>query len=60
MAALLARALHATVFLGKDTGTEDTISKFGRRNQMSSSNILSIHGLKKEHQFQDSNRYIQW
>jgi hypothetical protein len=26
MAALLARALHATVFLGKDTGTEDTIS----------------------------------
>jgi hypothetical protein len=45
---------------GKDTGTEDTISQFGRRNQMSSSNILSIHGLKKEHQFQDSNRDIQW
>ncbi len=43
---------------GKDTGTEDTISQFGRRNQMSSSNILSIHGLKKEHQFQDSNRDI--
>jgi hypothetical protein len=44
----------------KDTGTEDTISQFGRRNQMSSSNILSIHGLKKKHQFQDSNRDIQW
>jgi hypothetical protein len=44
----------------KDTGTEDTISQFGRRNQMSSSNTLSIHGLKKEHQFQDSNRDIQW
>jgi hypothetical protein len=44
----------------KDTGTEDTISQFGRRNQMSSSNILSIHGLKKEQQFQDSNRDIQW
>ena len=44
----------------KDTGTEDTISQFGRRNQMSSSNVLSIHGLKKEHQFQDSNRDIQW
>ncbi len=42
----------------KDTGTEDTISQFRRRNQMSSSNILSIHGLKKEHQFQDSNRDI--
>ncbi len=44
----------------KDTGTEDTISQFGTRNQMSSSNILSIHGLKKKHQFQDSNRDIQW
>jgi hypothetical protein len=32
----------------KDTGTEDTVSRFGRRNQMSSSNILSIHGLKKK------------
>ena len=39
---------------------KDTISQFGRRNQMSSSNILSIHGLKKKHQFQDSNRDIQW
>jgi hypothetical protein len=44
----------------KDTGTEDTISQFGWRNQMSSSNILSIHGLKKKHQFQDFNRDIQW
>jgi hypothetical protein len=44
----------------KDTGTKDTISQFGRRNQMSSSNILGIHGLKKKPQFQGSNRDIQW
>jgi hypothetical protein len=47
--------------LAKDTGTKDTISQYGRRkNQMSSSNILSIQGLKKKYQFQDSNRDIQW
>ncbi len=44
----------------KDTGTKDTISQFERRNQMSSSNILNIHGLKKKPQFQGSNRDIQW
>jgi hypothetical protein len=52
--------LAIVVPVPKDTGTEDTISQFGRRHQMSSSNMLSIHGLKKEHQFQDSNRDIQW
>jgi hypothetical protein len=41
----------------KDRIKEATL-RFGRRNQMSSSNILSIHGLKKKHQFQDSNRDI--
>ncbi len=45
---------------GKDTGTKDTISQFERRNKMSSSNILGIHGLKKKPQFQGSNRDIQW
>jgi hypothetical protein len=44
----------------KDTGTKDTISQFGIRNQMSSSNNLGIHGLKKKPQFQGSNRDIQW
>jgi hypothetical protein len=57
--------VHSFVFVsmggeGKDTGTKDTISRFGRRNQMSSSNILSIQGLKKKYQFQVSNRDIQW
>jgi hypothetical protein len=41
----------------KDRIKEATL-RFGRRDQMSSSNILSIHGLKKKHQFQDSNRDI--
>jgi hypothetical protein len=38
----------------KDRIIEATL-RFGRRNQMYSSNTLSIHGLKKKHQFQDSN-----
>jgi hypothetical protein len=35
----------------KDTGTEDTISQFGRRNQMSSSNILAFMGSKRNTSF---------
>jgi hypothetical protein len=44
----------------KKGGIKEATLGFGRWNQMSSSNILSIHGLKKKHQFQDSNRDIQW
>ncbi len=43
----------------KKDGIKEATLRFGRWNQMSSSNILSIHGLKKKHQFQDSNRDIQ-
>jgi hypothetical protein len=32
---------------------------FGQRNQMSSFTVCSIHGLKQEHKFSESNRNIQ-
>jgi hypothetical protein len=44
----------------KNNLIEDTTLRFGRRNQMSSSIIVSIHGLRRDHQFSDSNRDIQW
>jgi hypothetical protein len=50
-------SLAPHICIKKDRIKEATL-RFGRRNQMSSSNILSIHGLKKKHQFQDSNRDI--
>jgi hypothetical protein len=50
---------HWLDLIKKDRIKEATL-RFGRRKQMSSSNSLSIHGLKKKHQFQDSNRDIQW
>ncbi len=48
---------HSSLLTPKKDRIKETL-RFGRRNQMSSSNILSIHGLKKKHQFQDSNRDI--